>query len=181
MLLQLIARRWWSIVLRGVCAILFGLMAWFWPGATLGALVFLWGCYAFADGVLALAGAFSGVSETPWWALVLGGLVSLGAAAAAFFYPGLTAVTLLYLIAFWAIGTGALEIVAAIQLRRVIDGEFWLGLAGAVSILFGAILIVRPGAGALAVAWMIGTYAVGFGVLLVVLGLRVKGLSPSAA
>jgi len=127
--------------------------------------------------VLAFVGAFSGKTETPWWALMLIGIVSMGAAVVAFVYPGLTAVGLLYVIAFWAIATGVLAIVAAIQLRRAIEGEFWLGLAGALSILYGAFLMARPGIGALAVVWMIGTYAVVFGVVLVALGLRVKSVA----
>jgi uncharacterized membrane protein HdeD (DUF308 family) len=174
MLLELMARNWWAIVMRGIVAILFGLTAWIWPGVTLGALVFLWGCYAFADGVLAIAAAFTGRTGTPWWALVLIGIVSIGAAAAALFFPGLTAVGLLYLMAFWAIATGALAIVAAIDLRREIEGEVWLALGGVLSMLFGAFLIARPGAGALAVVWLIGSYAVAFGAALIALGVRVK-------
>lgn len=181
MLVDMIARNWWSLVLRGVCAIVFGVVAWIWPGVTLGALVLLWGCYAFIDGVLAFVGAFSGKTETPWWALMLIGIVSMGAAVVAFVYPGLTAVGLLYVIAFWAIATGVLAIIAAIQLRRAIEGEFWLGLAGALSILYGAFLMARPGIGALAVVWMIGTYAVVFGVVLVALGLRVKSVAALGA
>jgi len=181
MLLHIMSRNWWSIVLRGVCAILFGLMAWVWPGITLSVLVLLWAGYTFADGILAIAGAFSGGSTTPWWALLVIGLVSLLAAAFAVLFPGLTAVGLLYLIGFWAIVTGALEIVTAIQLRREIEGEFWLGLAGFASILFGAFLIARPGLGALAVMWMIGTYAVAFGVLLVAHGLHVRSFTPQHA
>lgn len=181
MLLHTMSRNWWSIVLRGVCAILFGLLAWFWPGVTLNVLVLLWAGYTFADGVLALAGAFSGASTTPWWALLIIGLVSLFAAAFAILFPGLTAVGLLYLIGFWAIVTGVLEMVTAIQLRREIEGEIWLGLAGFASILFGALLIMRPGVGALAVMWMIGTYAVALGVLLVAHGLHVRSLTPQRA
>lgn len=181
MLLHTMSRNWWSIVLRGICAILFGLMAWVWPGITLSVLVLLWAAYAFADGILALAGAFSGRSTTPWWALLIIGLVSLAAAAFAILFPGLTAVGLLYLIAFWAIVTGILEIVTAIQLRREIEGEFWLGLAGFASVLFGAFLIMRPGLGALAVIWMIGTYAVALGVLLVAHGLHVRSFAPQHA
>jgi uncharacterized membrane protein HdeD (DUF308 family) len=176
MLLEMMAQNWWSIVMRGVVAILFGLMAWIWPGVTLGALVLLWGCYAFADGVLALTGAFSDTARSSWWALAIIGIVSIGAALVAFVYPGLTAVGLLYLIAFWAMVTGVLAIVAAIELRREIENEFWLGLAGALSVLFGALLIARPGVGALALLWMIGTYAVASGVMLVALGLRVRSL-----
>jgi uncharacterized membrane protein HdeD (DUF308 family) len=177
MLLHIAARNWWSIVLRGVCAILFGLLAWVWPGVTLSVLVLLWAGYTLADGVLALAGAFSRTSTAPWWALLIIGLVSLFAAAFAIFFPGLTAVGLLYLIGFWAIVTGALEIVAAIQLRREIEGEFWLGFAGLASILFGVLLIMRPGLGALAVMWMIGTYAIALGILLIAHGLHVRSLA----
>jgi uncharacterized membrane protein HdeD (DUF308 family) len=180
MLLERIGRNWWLLVLRGVVAILFGLVAWVWPGLTLTALVLLWGFYALADGVLALVGAFSGTSDTPWWVLALIGIVSIGAAVVAFVFPGLTAVGLLYVIAFWSLITGVSAIVAAIELRREIDGEFWLGLAGAFSILFGAILIARPGIGALAMMWMIGTYAVVFGVMLIALGFRVRRTVPTA-
>jgi uncharacterized membrane protein HdeD (DUF308 family) len=176
-MLQLMARNWWMLVLRGACAILFGIFAWTWPGVTLGVLIVLWGLYAFADGVLAFAAAFTGAAGRPWWALIVEGLVSFGAAAAAIFFPGVSAVVLLYLIAAWAIVTGVLEIVAAIQLRKEIKGELWLGLAGVASLLFGFLLFTRPGAGALAVVWIIGTYAVAFGALLVALGFRVKTLN----
>jgi uncharacterized membrane protein HdeD (DUF308 family) len=179
-MLSVIARNWWLIVLRGVCAIVFGLLAWVWPGVTLATLILLWGAYAFADGVLAFAAAFSGRADAPWWALTLEGIVGILAAAAAFLYPGITAIILLYVIALWAIVTGAIEIVAAIQLRKEIEGELWLGLAGVGSLLFGFLLIARPGLGALAVVWMIGFYAVIFGVLLVALGFRVKALRGAA-
>jgi uncharacterized membrane protein HdeD (DUF308 family) len=176
MMLRLMARNWWVIVLRGVCAILFGVLAWTWPGVTLGALVLLWGAYAFIDGVLALVSAFSGASGQPWWVLALEGLVGLGAAAAAVMYPGITALVLLYMIAAWAIVTGVFEIAAAIRLRKEIEGEVWLGLAGLASVLFGLLLVAQPGTGALAVVWIIGTYAILFGTLLVALGFRLKGL-----
>jgi|SRR5262245_35228546 len=175
-MLRLIGRSWWLIVLRGVCAILFGLIAWTWPGVTLHTLVLLWGAYAFADGVFAFAVAISGRSARPWWVLMLEGLISFGAAAAAFLYPGITAVVLLWVIAAWALVTGAVEIAEAIQLRKEIEGELWLGLAGLASMLFGLVLIARPSLGALAVVWIIGSYAVVFGVLLVLLGFRVKAL-----
>lgn len=177
MLLQMMARNWWTTVLRGVCAILFGLLAWLWPGVTLSALVLLWGAYAFADGVLAFASAFSDTNERPWWALVLTGLVSIGAALFAFFAPGLTAVGLLLVIAAWAMASGALAIVSAIQLRQDIEGEVWLGLAGVVSVLFGVLLIARPAVGVLAVIWMIGAYAIVSGVLLITLGLEVRRMA----
>jgi len=180
-MLRFIARNWWMLVLRGACAILFGVLAFTWPGVTLGALVLLWGVYAFADGILAFAAAFSGAAGTPWWVLILEGLVSIAAAAAAVLYPGITAIVLLYVIAAWAIVTGVFEIAAAIQLRKEIEGEIWLGLAGLASIFFGLALFARPGAGALAVVWIIGAYAIVFGALLVALGFRVKALKAQFA
>jgi uncharacterized membrane protein HdeD (DUF308 family) len=172
----MLSRNWWLIVLRGVCAIVFGILAFISPRATLQALILLWGAYAFISGLLAFAGALFGSSGTPWWVLVLEGVVSIAAAAVAIFLPGLTAIGLLYLMAGWAIITGALEIEAAIELRREIKGEVWLALAGIASILFGLLLIMRPGVGVLAVIWMIGAYAIAFGGILVVLGFRVKGM-----
>ncbi len=174
-MLHFIGRNWWLLVLRGICAVLFGLLAFTWPGMTLGALVLLFGAYAFADGILAFVAAFSGSTGRPWWVLVVGGLVSLAAACAALLFPGITTIVLLYLIGTWAIVTGAFEILAAIQLRREIEGEIWLGLAGLASVLFGVILFSRPGVGALAVVWIIGAYSVVFGVLMVALGFHVKG------
>jgi uncharacterized membrane protein HdeD (DUF308 family) len=179
-MLRLIAGNWWLIVLRGVCAILFGLLAWAWPGVTLKALILLWGAYAFADGILAFVAAMSGSTGAPRWVLILEAIVSLAAAAAAIFFPGVTAVVLLYVIALWAIVTGVLEIAAAIQLRKEIENELWLGLAGLASVLFGFLLIARPGLGAVAVVWMIGLYAIMFGAILVALGFRVKALKDTA-
>jgi len=179
-MLREVARNWWLLVLRGACAILFGVFALAWPGVTVGALLMLFGAYAFADGVLAVLAALSGRASTPWGVLLLEGLVGLGAAAAALLFPTVTAIVLLYLIALWAILTGILEIAAAIQLRKEIEGEFWLGLAGAGSVLFGLFLIARPAVGAVAVVWLIGLYAVTFGVLLIALGFRVKALRSAA-
>ena len=173
-MLHLITRNWWMLVLRGVCAILFGLLAFTRPGLTLGALILLWGIYAFIDGILAFTAAFSGATGTPWWVLTLEGLVGVAAAAAAFLIPGITALVLLYIIAAWAIVKGLFEIAAAIQLRKEIDNEAWLGLAGLASVFLGVVLFARPGVGVLAVVWLIGMYAILFGVLLVALGFRVR-------
>ena len=173
-MLHFLGRNWWLLVLRGICAILFGLLAFTWPGMTLGALVLLFGVYAFANGMLAFAAAFSNSTDTPWGILVLEGAVSIAAASAIFLFPGITAVVLLYVMAMWAIVTGVFQIGAAIQLRKEIEGEVWLGLAGLASVLFGVVLLARPGIGALAVVWIIGGYSVLFGMLLVALGLGVK-------
>jgi uncharacterized membrane protein HdeD (DUF308 family) len=176
MLLERLSKNWWTVVLRGVFAILFGVIALARPGITLSVFVLLFGVFAIADGIFALAAAFSGGSGRPWWALVLKGIVSFAAAAVAFLLPGITALALLWVIAFWAIVTGVMEIMVAIRLRKEIQGEFFLALGGLVSILFGAFLIARPGEGALAVTWLIGAYAIFFGVMLLALGFRLKGL-----
>ena len=173
-MLHFIARNWWLLVLRGVFAILFGVFAFTWPGITLGTLVLIFGVYAFADGMLAFVAAFSHSTGRPWWILALEGLFSVAAAMAAFLYPGITTVVLLFVIAFWAIVTGVVEIAAAIQLRKEIEGEVWLGLAGLASVLFGLTLLAQPGAGALAVVWLIGAYSMLIGILLVALGFHVK-------
>src|SRR5262245_8559397 len=114
-MLQQIEKNWWMLVVRGVCAILFGAVAFVWPGVTLGALILLFSVYAFADGILAFTAAFSGGTVTPGWVLILAGVVSIAAALGAIFYPGLTAIALLYLIGGWAVVKGVFEIVAAIQ------------------------------------------------------------------
>lgn len=176
-----LARNWGWIVLRGVAAIGFGVLALVWPGLTLAALVLVWGAYAIADGVLSLIAAFQIKDEgKPMWPLILVGLVGIAAGIATFTWPGMTALVLLSFIAFWAIITGFLQIVTAIRLRKVISNEWMLGFAGVLSILFGVLMIMRPGAGALAVIWVIACYAIVFGLTLVMLGFRLKGLASRA-
>jgi uncharacterized membrane protein HdeD (DUF308 family) len=168
---------WWALLLRGIAAIAFGVLAFVWPHITLAALVFLWGAYALVDGVVAIsAGVKSHGEHKRWWVLLLEGILSVAAGVLAFVIPGITALVLLLLIAAWAIVTGAFEIGAAIQLRKHITGEWLLALAGVASVLFGFALFLNPGAGALALIWLIGAYAIVFGVILVVLGLRLHSL-----
>lgn len=171
-------QHWWILALRGVAAILFGLAAYFWPGAALATLVLLFGAYAGIDGVLSLISGIRRVGDDKhWWLLLLEGLAGIGAAVATFFYPGITALLLLYFVAAWAVITGILEIAAAVRLREEIKGEFWLGLSGLLSIAFGVVLFLMPGPGALAVVWLIATYAVLFGIFLIVLGFRLRNAS----
>jgi uncharacterized membrane protein HdeD (DUF308 family) len=176
--LDALSARWWMPVVRGAAAILFGALAVIWPGISLLALVFLWGAYAVADGVFGLMlAAGAGAGGRRWgWPLVEG-LLSIGAGLVAFIWPGMTALVLLVLIAIWAVLTGILEIVAAVELRRAIQGEWMLALSGVLSIAFGVLMLVFPGAGALAFVTIIGAYAVLFGALLVGLGLRLHRLS----
>jgi uncharacterized membrane protein HdeD (DUF308 family) len=131
--------------------------------------------------VFAIVGAIRGGGRQPWWLLVLEGLVGIGIGVLTLVAPGVTALALLFYIAIWAIATGVLQIAAAIALREEIEGEWLLGLGGLASVLFGALLVARPGAGALAVLWLIGAWALVFGVLLVILSFRVRGLRSVAA
>lgn len=166
---------WWMLALRGLVAILFGVLAFAWPGITLLTLVFLFGAYALADGILALVHAFSAPKGySRFGSLILNGIISIAAGVLAFVWPGITALSLLLLIAAWAIVAGVFEIATAIRLRKTISHEWLLILAGVVSVLFGLALLVRPAAGALAVLWWIAAFAIVFGVLLLSLAFRVR-------
>ncbi|HEX5167118.1 MAG TPA: HdeD family acid-resistance protein, partial [Thermomicrobiales bacterium] len=157
----ILVRNWWSLVLRGVLAVLFGVVAILWPDITLGALIILFGAFALVDGVFAIAGAINQAGDVPrWWVLLLQGLAGVVSGILAFVWPDLTALALLYIIAAWAVVTGVLEIVAAIRLRQEIEGEWLMGLAGLMTFVFGLLLIVFPGSGAVALVWLIGAYAI---------------------
>lgn len=175
--MAILARNWWAIALRGVFAIIFGVLALIWPGITLGALILLFGAYVLVDGIFAVVAALRQVGDRPrWWTLLIEGLLSIGAGVIAFVWPGLTALALLYLIAAWAVVTGVVEIIEAIRLRAEIEGEWLLGIAGVASIVFGLLLFGFPGSGALAIVWLIGIYAILFGIALIALGLRLRSL-----
>ena len=174
-MLASLSRYWWLLVLRGVVAILFGILAFVWPGLTIGALVLLFGIYALIDGIGSIiTGVAHRHGSDRWW-LLLEGVASIAFGLLTFFWPGITAIFLLLLIAGWAVVTGIFEIAAAIRLRKEIEGEWLLGLAGLLSILLGIFMFVQPGAGALALIWVIGSYAILFGLVLIVLGFRVRG------
>ncbi|OQA46062.1 MAG: acid-resistance membrane protein [Chloroflexi bacterium ADurb.Bin325] len=174
MLTQL-ARNWWVVVLRGVIALLYGVLALVWPGLTLEVLVLFFGAYALVDGVFEIIAAFThrGGHER-WWALLLEGLISIAAGIIILLWPGLAVLMLIYVIAFWAIATGVLEIVAAIRLRKEIQGEWLLALSGIASFILGVLILIFPAAGALTITWLIGVYAILFGAMLVGLGLRLR-------
>jgi len=174
-LLHALAEHWWLWLLRGVAAVAFGVLAFLWPGLTLLTLILLWGAYAIADGILALLAALGrGASVAPRWWLAVVGLAGILAGMAAFGWPGITAFLLVLLIASWAILTGVLQILGAIQLRKEIAGEFWLILSGALSVAFGVILFMRPAAGALALAWLIAWYAIIYGAASIGLAFRLR-------
>ena len=174
-ILHALAKAWWLVLLRGIAGILFGILAFVWPGLTLVTLVMLYGAYALVDGAFALIAAFTGATKpAPTWWLVVVGLLGILAGIVTFLWPGVTALVLVFFIGGWAIAHGIFEIIGAIQLRKEIDNEWWLILAGALSVIFGLMVLIAPGAGALALIWVIGAYSIVFGVMLVGLSLRLR-------
>jgi uncharacterized membrane protein HdeD (DUF308 family) len=178
--LHALARNWWLVLLRGICAIAFGVLAFIWPGATLIALVLLYGAFALADGIFALGAAISGDTQTPRWWLAVVGVLGILAGLAAFLWPGLTAAVLQIIIAAWAITTGIMEIVGAIMLRKEIEDEWYLIAAGTLWVIFGLVLVLKPAVGVLALLYTIGTFAVIYGALLISFALRLRSHSHPA-
>ncbi|WP_437966509.1 HdeD family acid-resistance protein [Sorangium sp. So ce260] len=178
MMTDCVVQNWWAPVIRGVLAVIFGALALALPRISLYMLVLLFGTYALAEGVTSIAGAVRGGDERHrWWVLLLEGVVSIAVALFTLFSPGITAVALVFWIGAWAIVRGGLEIGAAIRLRKHIEGEWLLGLAGVLSIGFGVLMLMAPGAGALALVLWIGAYALVFGVSLIALGIRLRSCS----
>ena len=158
--IELLRKEWGWIALRGV---------------TLAILVIVWGAYALMDGVLALVtGLRMRDNGKPLWSLIIIGLLGIGAGVATFFWPGLTALTLVLIIGSWAIVMGLFQIIAAVRLRKYIQGEWLHALSGLLSIVFGVAVVLRPGAGAVAFAWIVGWFAIVFGVMLISMALRLR-------
>lgn len=167
--------RWWAIMLRGLLGILFGIVAFFIPVATLLALVYLFGAYVFFDGVFNLMAAWrQSKRQKHWWTLLLSGIAGIGAAAISFVWPAITTFALVYVVSAWALITGGFEIAAAVKLRREIEGEWLLGLSGLLSMVLGFLLVLFPEAGAIGLVWYLGAYAIVFGILLVALSWRLR-------
>ena len=172
-----LGRNWWLLLVRGLVAIVFALLTWAQPGVSLAALVLVFGIYVLADGLLGVWSAIAKRRDNRhWWLLLLWGLVGIVVGVMTFIMPGITGLVLLMYIAAWAMITGVLQIVAAIRLRKEIKGEWLMILSGLVSVAFGVLLFLHPGAGALAGAWIIAAYAFIFGVLMVLLAFKVRKL-----
>ena len=169
-----LAKSWWLLLLRGIAAIIFGLLAFAWPGLTLVTLILFYGAFALVDGGLAVVAAITGGAPGSRWWLAIIGLLGIAAGLVTFMMPGLTAIVLLFFIAGWAIATGVLQIIGAIKLRKEIDNEWLLILGGIISVLFGVTMMLAPGAGALALVWVIGAYSVVIGATFVALALRLR-------
>ena len=176
LLLRELAENWWLLLLRGIAAIAFGVLAFIWPGLTLLTLTFMWGFYAIADGVLALWAAIAskGGEIAPRWWLAIVGIAGVIAGLLTFVWPGMTALILLIFIASWAIVIGVLQIWGAIRLRKEIEGEWLLGLSGVLWVAFGVIMFAQPGAGALALIWWIGSFAILAGCVYIALAFQLK-------
>jgi uncharacterized membrane protein HdeD (DUF308 family) len=172
--LDSLSRNWWAVVLRGLAGVLLGIITFIAPTISLAALVLVFGAYAFADGILAIATSLRSRGTDRWWVMLIEGIVGVAAGLATLIWPTITALTLLFIIAAWALITGIFEIIAAVRLRKVMKGEWMLALSGVLSVVFGVLLWIFPGAGALAVTLWIGAYALLFGALFVALGLKLR-------
>ena len=173
-MLHALAKNWWILLIKGVCAIIFGVLTFIWPGVTLVTLVLLYGAFALADGVLAIAAAITGGAPAPRWWLAVVGIVGVAAGVFTLMWPEFTGIVLLMFIAAWAIVTGVMEIVGAIRLRKEIDDEWFLIASGVLSVLFGCLLVVQPATGALSLILVIGAFAIVFGALQVSLAFRLR-------
>ena len=170
-----LARHWWVFLIRGIAALAFGLLGFFYPEATLVTLVLFYGAYALVDGVFAAVSAVRGKEGVgPRWWLALVGVLGIAAGLVTFAWPGITTLALLIVIGAWALVYGVFEIVGAIRLRKEIDNEWLLLMHGALAVLFGVVALARPGAGALALIWLIASFAFASGVLLIALAFRLK-------
>jgi uncharacterized membrane protein HdeD (DUF308 family) len=177
-----LARNWWLLALRGVLGILFGIGAFVWPGATLAALILVFGTYVFVDGIFAVAAGIGMRRQLSlWWLVVLEGVAGIILGVLTFRSPDITALILLTSIAAWSIITGILEIATALRLRKLIANEWLLILSGVVSLIFGILLIAQPSAGAISIVWLLGAYALLFGLLTLMLAFRLRGMRDTIA
>lgn len=172
-----LTQHWWVVLLRGVLAILFGVMAYAWPGVTLAVLVLFWGAYALTDGIFEV---IAGI-RSKWGALTFLGVLGIAAGIVTFVWPGITAITLVWVFAFWAIVAGVLQVSAAIRLRKEVQGEWLWILSGVCMVVLGVLLMLYPGAGALSIIWLIAGLAVVWGILLVMLAFKMKSLGARMA
>lgn len=180
MMIATMKQNWWLPVVRGVFAILFGAIALFMPGLALTALVVVFGIYALLDGAIAVYNAFQNRKRYEhWWINLIEGVIGVIAGIIALIMPVLAGITLLLVMGFWAIATGVMQVYLAFRLRKEIDNEVYLGIAGILSILFGLFVILFPLGGALAIAWLIGIYSILFGAFMIALGLRLRNLETS--
>lgn len=173
----ILTRAWWTLLVTGIAAVLFGLLVFIWPLLALAVLVALFGAFAIISGISQIIAAIEGIEQHQSWVwLLVGGIVSVAAGLMTFIWPGITALVLLTIIPIWAIISGIVQIAVAIELRRQVPGEWLLLLGGVISILFGALVFFRPRTGVLAELVLIGTFALVFGIVTISLAFRLRGL-----
>jgi uncharacterized membrane protein HdeD (DUF308 family) len=180
MMIETLKRHWWVPVIRGIAAIVFGIIAFAYPGLTIATLVLFFGAWVLVDGIFRVVGAIGHRASDPdWgWHIVIG-IVGIIVGLLTFHLPQITALALIIYIAAWALMIGATEIAFAIKVRREIKGEWFLVLMGLASILFAVLLLWNPVAGAAAVIWLIAWYAVVLGILAIFFGFRLRSLRTS--
>jgi uncharacterized membrane protein HdeD (DUF308 family) len=169
---------WRAYVVRGLLALLFGIATLIWPDITLWVLVVLFGAYVLIDGIMILAAVITrapGTQAERGW-LIFHGIVGVGVGLLTLIWPDVTALVLLFLIAAWAALSGIMQLALAIRLRREIDNEWLLVVSGGLSIAFALLLVITPGAGALVITWLIAWFALLYGVVLLLLALRLRKL-----
>lgn len=172
--LAVLQENWWAIALRGLIGIVVGTITFVMTLPTMIALIWLFGAYVFLDGLFNLVSVWRQGRTRPWWAMVFEGVLGIGVGIISFLWPGITALALVYLVAAWALATGVLEIVAAIRLRKEIEGEWMLALSGVLSLALGVLFIIAPDVGAVSLVWLWGAYTATFGILLIWLGFRLR-------
>ena len=177
-MLNMLAKNWWLVEIRGVAAIAFGVLAFLWPGITLLVLVTLFAAYMLIDGVALLVSLRRAEPATAGHRLAVGlmGILGVAVGIATIFWPGITALALLYLVAFWAITLGLTQVIAAIRLRREISGELWFVIGGLLTVVFGVFILLFPGTGLLSLVWIVGAWAIVFGITNLILAWRLRGL-----
>jgi uncharacterized membrane protein HdeD (DUF308 family) len=177
MMIEALKRNWWVLVIRGICGIVFGVIAFAYPGLALATLVLLFGAWVLIDGVFRVVGATAGRASDPDWGFhLIVGILGIFIGFLTFRAPGITALVLIIYIAAWALMIGASEIALAIKLRKEMKGEWFLILMGLASIIFAVLLLWNPVPGALALLWLIASYAIVFGVLAIFFGFRLRSL-----
>src|SRR6266705_6194638 len=180
-MIEALKRNWWVLVIRGICGIVFGVIAFAYPGLALATLVLLFGAWVLIDGVFRIIGATAGRASDPYWGFhLIVGILGVVVGFLTFRAPGITALVLIIYIAAWALMVGAAEIAFAIKLRKEMKGEWFLILMGLASIIFAVLLLWNPGPGALALLWLIGSYAIVLGILAIFFGFRLRSLLRTA-
>lgn len=177
-MLKSLADNWWMVLIRGLFAVIMGIVAIMWPGITVMSLLMVYGIFTIADGITAIwIGVAAKHGQRIWWEMVATGVLAILAGLVAALWPGLTAMVFVVMIGVFAIIRGVFEIVAAIQLRKVIDDEWMLILSGVISVLFGGMLVARPGEGAIAMVLLIGAFMIAIGAMMIGLAMRLRHVS----